>query len=113
MKSVEQSSGGGQGKSRVSILIVTTERTDSFRIADPSGVGPLITTSAFIGTNSTGELITSGLPVIQTQSPSVHASVISEAVLFGEVDATQQALEASVGTKWVESRIHFQVAEER
>jgi hypothetical protein len=30
--------------------------------------------------------------------------------LFGEVDATQQTLEAGVGTKWVESRIHFQVA---
>jgi hypothetical protein len=40
-----------------------------------------------------------------------HPSVVSPAIeLFGEVDATQQALEASVGTKWVESRIHLHVA---
>ena len=45
-----------------------------------------------------------------TITKCLYASVISRAVLFGEVDATQQTLEAGVGTKWVESRIHFQVA---
>ena len=36
--------------------------------ADNPGVGPLMTTSAFVGTNPTGELITSGFPVIRKQS---------------------------------------------
>src|SRR6267142_1437936 len=47
------------------------------------------------------------------QSPSVYASVFSGAVLFGEVDAAQQTLEAGVEAKWIESRIHFQVAQKR
>src|ERR1700730_17737460 len=48
-----------------------------------------------------------------TITKCLYASVVSRAVLFGEVDATQQTLEAGVGTKWVESRIHFQVASVR
>ena len=66
-----------------------------------------ISTGKFIGTNPEPLLPDCA---IQAESPSVYASVISGAVLFGEVDATQQTLEAGVGTKWVESRIHFQVA---
>jgi hypothetical protein len=44
-------------------------------IADNPGVGPLITTSAFVGTNPTGEVITSGLPVIRAQSRFRRSSV--------------------------------------
>jgi len=44
--------------------------------------------------------------------PSFFASVIFRES-FRKVDPAQQVLEARVGTKWVESRIHFQVAKKR
>ena len=48
----------------------------NFRVADTRElIGP-VNTTAFIGTNPTGELITSGLPVIQAQSQADKADYI-------------------------------------
>ena len=41
---------------------------DDFRVADNAGLGLLVATSAFVGTNPTGELITSDLPVTRPES---------------------------------------------
>jgi hypothetical protein len=40
----------------------------SFRVAHEPGTTPFVDTSAFLGTNSTGDLMTSGLPVVRPES---------------------------------------------
>jgi hypothetical protein len=52
---------------------------DYFRIADHPRTTPFVDRRAFVGTNPTGELITSGLPVIRPES--------SESVIFRAIAA--------------------------